>query len=135
MPVYYPSGNTNQAIVVWGGDGSEAVDVLVTPTGTALMNSTPTTAKQIIGYGNPTTETVDRALTDDDNGGTKYCPVPVVFTIDTGLCVGFGCAVRGLTSFVGTADIDDVRIPGAVNPWCAVVQVDVDSYEIVGGIP
>lgn len=38
MATNYPTGVLNQAIAVWGGDGSVAVDVPVSPLGTSVMD-------------------------------------------------------------------------------------------------
>lgn len=75
-------------------------------------------------------EANNRALTNSDNGKTLICSGRT-FTVGT-LIAGFGCAFKGAVSFTGTATITDTRVSGASYPWCALVQVGANSYDIVG---
>lgn len=76
----------------------------------------------------------NRALTAADNGNVLVCASSLTATVNTGLPSGFGCAFKGDISFNGTATVTDVRESGASNPWCALVQVGVDAYNVVGGV-
>ena len=83
--------------------------------------------------GTPTQETVDRALTINDDTNTLVCTGSRIFTVNAGLGVGFGVAAKGTCSFApGTAIVTDVRVAGVPNPWCALVQTGVDTYDVVG---
>ena len=75
-----------------------------------------------------------RALADTDNGQTRICASAQTATVNTGLPVGFGCAFKGTISFTAGSGvtISDVRTTGATNPWCALVQTDANTYDIVG---
>jgi len=73
-----------------------------------------------------------RALTDADNGQTLVCASAQVATVNTGLPVGFGVAFKGVITFTGSATVTDVRTTGATNPWAALTQTGVDTYDVVG---
>jgi hypothetical protein len=82
-------------------------------------------------------EPVSRALVSDDDAHTLVCTGALAFTVPAGLVAGFGVAAKGTCSFVAGAGavVNDVRAPGAINPWCALVQIGLDTYDVVGGMP
>lgn len=73
-----------------------------------------------------------RALTTADNGAPLVCGGSQTATVNTGLGAGFGCSFKGTIAFSGTATVNDVRVSGAANPWCALVQTGTDAYDAVG---
>lgn len=75
----------------------------------------------------------NRALVNGDNGHNLTCSAARVATVNTGLQTGFGCSFKGIITFAGSATVNDVRTTGAANPWCALLQTDVDVYDCVGG--
>lgn len=87
----------------------------------------------VLGVGIPVAFTTDRALCCKDNGKTFVCTGARTVTINTGLPTGFGCCFKGDISFAGTATVNDLRVPG-VNQWCALVQIGVDTYDVVGSV-
>lgn len=72
-----------------------------------------------------------RTLIAADNGNTLICATAQTATVNTGLPTGFGCAFKGEISFNGTATVTDVRVAGAVNPWCRLVQTGPDTYDVI----
>lgn len=82
--------------------------------------------------GVPSGESGSRTLTAGDNGKNLICTGSLTFTVNTGLGTGFGCAFKGTVAFTGSATVNDVRTTGAANPWCALMQTAVDTYDVVG---
>jgi hypothetical protein len=76
-----------------------------------------------------------RALTSADAGVTLVCSSAQAATVPAGLGSGFGCAIRGtVTVTAGSgATVNDVRTTGATSPYCALVQIGTDVYDVVGG--
>ena len=137
MATNYPTGDTDQAIVVWGGDGVKAVDIPVGVTGTGVMAATtPSEGIEALASGEPVAQATSRLLSAEDNGKTLVLTGTPLLTIDMGLPVGFGCAIKGDFTYAVTspaaATVTDVRDAGAVSPWCAVVQTGTDTYDLVG---
>jgi hypothetical protein len=100
-----------------------------------LAAATAATARDALAFGTPSTEVSDRDLVAADNGGVLYCAAPRIFTVQAGHVTGFGVAAQGTCIFVAGAGvvITDDRAPGAVSPWCALVQAPVaDTYNMVG---
>lgn len=87
--------------------------------------------KQIGGDGSPHAFT-SRELTDADNGLIHICASAQVATVNIGRVAGFVPFFKGPISFNGTATVTDVRTTGAANPWCALTQTGVDTYDVVG---
>lgn len=89
--------------------------------------------KQIGGTASPYAFTT-RALAEADNGQTRICASAQTATVNASMPVGFGVAFKGAISFTAGAGvtITDVRTTGAANPWCALVQTGVDTYDVVG---
>ncbi len=46
--------------------------------------------------------------------------------------VGQGYAFKGVVSLTGSATVGDVRTTGASDPWCALMNTGVDTYDVVG---
>lgn len=82
--------------------------------------------------GEPFTISGPHTMGEADNGQTLILPVTQVLTIDIGLPVGFGCAIKGDFTYAGTATVTDERDAGALYPWCAIVQTGTDTYDLVG---
>ena len=87
------------------------------------------------GYGTPTAEPASRALTAFDNSHTLVCSGSPVFTVNAGMPIGFGLAAQNTCSFVAGAGVvvTDQRVAGVINPWCALVNVGLNAYAVVGG--
>lgn len=81
--------------------------------------------------GIPSAEAVNRLLTVNDNGKSLICAGTPTFTLNTGMVTGFGCAFKGSPNFTGTATINDVRVSGTANPWCALKQIGLDVYDLI----
>lgn len=77
-----------------------------------------------------------RDLVAADNCGTLVAIGSPTLTVPAGLPTGFGIAVKGTVSFVAGlgATVNDLRVPGSPNPYCALVQIGVDIYDVVGGV-
>jgi hypothetical protein len=46
---------------------------------------------------------------------------------------GFGCGFKGTIAFTATGTtVNDVRTTGAANPWCSLIQIGTDTYDVVG---
>lgn len=75
-----------------------------------------------------------RALAAVDNGMTLICASAQTATVNASMPVGFGLAFKGAISFTAGSGvtISDVRTTGAANPWCALTQTGVDTYDVVG---
>lgn len=106
-------------------------------TGLALIASaTPAEARAVLGwnFGIPFTFNVPVVVEYIHNGNTLILIGALTVTVPKDLATGFGCAVKGNATFVAGTDvtITDVRIAGEPNPWCAIVQVAPDTYDIVG---
>ena len=89
--------------------------------------------KQIGGTASPYAFTT-RALDEADNGQTRVCASAQTATVNASMPVGFGVAFKGAISFTAGSGvtITDVRTTGAANPWCALTQTGVDTYDVVG---
>lgn len=89
--------------------------------------------KQVAGTASPYAFTT-RALAETDNGQTRVCASAQVATVDASMPVGFGVAFKGAISFTAGSGvtITDVRTTGSSNPWCALTQTGVDTYDVVG---
>jgi hypothetical protein len=75
-----------------------------------------------------------RALAASDNGATLVCSAAQAATVPAGLGSGFGCTIKGTVTITGSgATVNDLRSTGATNPYCALVQIGTDVYDIVGG--
>lgn len=79
----------------------------------------------------PTTFTT-RSLVDGDDSGTFVCSTAQVATVNIGLLGGFGCTFKGAITFNGTSTISDLRTTGSANPWCSLVQIAPDTYDVLG---
>ncbi len=90
-----------------------------------------------LGVGVVSAESAGRALVATDDAATLICTASPSFTVNTGMPNGFGLASKGSCAFVAGAGatVNDVRVSGQVNPWCALVQTGVDTYDVVGGKP
>lgn len=77
-----------------------------------------------------------RTLGRDDDACVFDVPSTATATVPKGMPPNFGCGFRGagvLTVAAGTGvTVNDVRSSGATNPWCALVQVGVDTYDVTG---
>lgn len=75
-----------------------------------------------------------RTLDQTDNGQTRVCASAQVVTVNAAMPIGFGAAFKGAVSFTAGSGVTvtDVRTTGSANPWCALTQTGVDSYDIVG---
>lgn len=89
--------------------------------------------KQVAGTASPYAFTT-RALAESDNGQTRICASAQTATVNASMPVGFGVAFKGAISFTAGSGvtISDVRTSGAANPWCALTQTGVDTYDVVG---
>jgi len=86
-----------------------------------------------MSFGLVSSENASRALVDSDDGKTLVCTGSPAFTVNADMSAGFGVACKGTCSFVsGTATVTDVRVEGATNPWCALVQTGTNTYDAVG---
>lgn len=83
-------------------------------------------------FGTPLPYASAHVLNANDNGNTLILTGTPLLTINTGLSVGFGCAIKGDFTYGGTATVTDVRESGASNPWCALVQTGTNTYDLVG---
>jgi hypothetical protein len=99
----------------------------------------PRTQQSASGF-QPTTlfsiETFDRPLVSGDDAHTLVGVGARVYTVPAGLGSGFGVAAKGACAFIAGAGaiVNDVRTPGSLNPWCALIQIGVDTYDVVGGV-
>ena len=84
------------------------------------------------GFGIPLPYNAAHVISAVDNGNTLILTGTPLLTINTGLAVGFGCAIKGNFTYAGTATVTDVREVGAINPWCALVQTGTNTYDLVG---
>lgn len=75
-----------------------------------------------------------RTLTAADNGLTLICSSSQTVTVNTGMAAGFGMVFKGTISFTAGSGvtITDVRTTGSANPWCALMQTGVNTYDVVG---
>jgi hypothetical protein len=73
-----------------------------------------------------------RALTNADDGVSLICSTAQVATVNTGLVASFGCSFKGIITFNGTATISDLRTTGSANPWCSLVKIATDTYDVLG---
>lgn len=138
-PLDYPSQvtDTTPTFLVGGNAGPEVPSkAACATTGLAILAAaSPATARDTLAFGTPSTEIADRDLVAADNGGVLYCAAPRIFTVQAGHVTGFGVAAQGTCIFVAGAGvvITDDRAPGAIAPWCALVQGPVaDTYNMVG---
>lgn len=126
--------NENGEIVFSAGTGSSSVveylnqDVLPS-------NSDGSVPVVIQGMSSPKIATT-RTLTTADDCKVLVATAPAVFTLPVNMPEGFGCAFRGECSFVagGGVTLNDLRIAGATQPlWCALVNIGVNTYDLIGG--
>lgn len=76
-----------------------------------------------------------RALTSEDNGKTLVTASAQIATVNTGLPSGFNVNASGAITFSGTAAIVDRRNSGSSYPFCSLIQIGTDSYELRGEKP
>lgn len=69
----------------------------------------------------------------DDNKVLVPVDASQTATINTGLPEGFGCSFNKMIAFNGTATVTDKRTSGAANPFCTLVNVGLDQYDVIGG--
>ena len=74
------------------------------------------------------------ALQSHNDGATMICATAQTATVPTGLQSGFGMSFKGAISFTAASGVtlNDLRTSGATNPWCALVQIGTDTYDILG---
>ena len=80
-----------------------------------------------------------RSLQGVDDGKLLLCATPQVAAVNRDIGEGFGCSFKGSISFTTPTDgsgnaavVNDVRTAGAVNPWCALVCIARDVYDVIG---
>lgn len=76
-----------------------------------------------------------RPLVAADNCSTLVAIGSPTLTVPAGLPTGFGIAVKATVTFVAGpgVTVNDVRSQGAPDPWCALIQIGPDIYDVVGG--
>lgn len=89
----------------------------------------------VIG-GQATPSNISGALTAsaDIDGAVLIATAAATITIDAGMSVGFGFSVKGVVSFAAGAGvtINDLRTSGSASPWCCVVQIGTNQYDVLG---
>lgn len=70
-----------------------------------------------------------------DDGKVFVASSATTLTINTNMPSGYGFSVKGSVTFTAGAGVtlNDVRTAGVANPWCALVQIGVNTYDVVGG--
>lgn len=130
--------DTTPTFLVGGNDdiGSGiASKVPVGATGLAILAAVTTSdAIVALALGAPAPHSDAHVLTSADNGKTLVFTTSQLLTVSTELPVGFGCAIKGnfTLDVAGTALVTDVREVGLAPPWCSLIQIAADTYELVG---
>ena len=76
----------------------------------------------------------NRGLSDSDDGGVFICAAARIATIPAGLKSNFGCTFKGEISFTASGTtVNDIRQTGFKNPWCSLVCVGENLFDVVGG--
>jgi hypothetical protein len=88
-----------------------------------------------VGIGVVLAESASRDLVTADDGHTLICTSNPTFMVKTSLRPDFGVAAKGACTFTaGTSvTVTDVRMTGAIDPWCALVCTGTNTYDVVGG--
>ena len=107
LAVYYG----NAWVIVSGPRGPSGYDVLGIPV--------PITTNTTLSF-------------DTHNGRTIILTSSHQLTLNTGLTLGFGCAIKGDFTYTGSSTIIDERSSGAVYPLCSVLCTGTDTYSLVG---
>jgi hypothetical protein len=68
------------------------------------------------------------------DGAVFICQTAQTATLNVGLNKGFGVAFKGTVNFVAGSGVivNDLRVTGSSSPWCAVVQIATDQYDVLG---
>jgi hypothetical protein len=75
----------------------------------------------------------NKTLNQNDNGKVLVCTSSPVLTINTGLPSGFAVSIKGDFTYDGTANVTDARTIGAADPWCSIINIGNNTYELIGG--
>lgn len=77
---------------------------------------------------------VSRGLSDADDGGVFICATAQTATVPAGLKANFGCSFKGEISFTASGTtVNDIRQTGFENPWCSLICVGANLFDVVGG--
>lgn len=127
--------NENDEIILRVGSGSSVKTGYISQDKIPTDDAATVAAVVIQGMSSPKIATT-RTLTTADDCKVLVATAPAVFTLPVNMPEGFGCAFRGECSFVagGGVTLNDLRIAGATQPlWCALVNIGVNTYDLIGG--
>lgn len=81
----------------------------------------------------PAAHSTTVTLADTDHGKNLILTGTVDLVVDEGRRAGFLCRFKGtIGTITGTATVNDVRTTGATNPWCELLAIGTDAYDLVG---
>jgi hypothetical protein len=86
------------------------------------------------GQATPSSVSSNFTAAPSSDGAVYIATSAISITIPTGLSTGFGFSVKGVVTFVAGSGVtlNDLRTTGSASPWCCLVQIGTDQYDILG---